>query len=370
MKINYSHFQFKIVSRRFIPKIWMKYKQLSKSKTKLSDEDKFWLKNVRETNKTHDYEVTVKHLPTDTKLAFTVTGKQVDRKDCIAKLLAEVKKNRISKRMIKSTVKNFDGAEYIITEGVFTQAGQINRLAGKLKTNDPYAKKVPKRSDKNYIGVELEFNTTPGISQADIAKALTKAGLAKYVDVTEDGSCGWEVRVLLPESNFQAELTSVMKIIKDLGHGANTKCGTHVHLDMRNRDYKTVYSNLFKAQKFLRKFITKNRKYNGFCKMNHEDTFDKQLVLGENSRYYGINVQSFRKHKTIEIRLHQGTLDPSELIPWINLLIKIANHKDPVEVKVNTLRQAKKVFDFDQLLSDNLEKRILSVFGRMLNLGA
>jgi hypothetical protein len=147
-----------------------------------------------------------------------------------------------------------------------------------------------------------------------------------------------------------------------MGFSCNDQCGTHVHFDMRNRDVKVVYQNLFKTQKFLRKFLTRNRKYNMYCKMNKADTFEKQLSLGD--RRHAINVQAFNEHRTIEVRMHQGTLNPDELIPWIKLLIKVTNYQSGLVQSVNTLKQAKKQFDIDEQLAQNLEERILKVFAR------
>jgi uncharacterized protein YbcC (UPF0753/DUF2309 family) len=96
--------------------------------------------------------------------------------------------------------------------------------------------------------------------------------------------------------------------------------------------------------------------------MNKADTFEKQLSVGD--RRYAINVQAFNEHKTIEVRMHQGTLNPDELIPWIKLLLKVTNYHTPVQSSVNTLKQAKKQFDIDEQLEHSLQERILSMFVR------
>jgi hypothetical protein len=268
---------------------------------------------------------------------------------------------------MKSEIKHFDGASYGVIGGVLDKPNNINEIGKKTTTNDPYAHKIPRHKNKNYIGIELEFNQINGVSQEAIANKLKDAGVARYINVTTDGSCGWEVRVLLPEDNYIEPLTKIIKVIKDMGHLADHRCGAHVHFDMRNRDVKMVYENLFKTQKFLRKFLTRNRKYNRFCQMNKADTFDKQFSLGD--RYYALNVQSYSKHKTIEIRMHQGTLDAQELLPWIKILLRIVNYKTVIPTKVNTLKQARKQFEIDEDLSKMLEQRILTVFRNHLAIG-
>ena len=359
MKLLMRQFKFLVKSRRFTKDIWQKYYAKKKLK-KPTDEDKFYIRNVREAARQWDREVTVIHIPTRVKYSTMVIGDKINRRDLMNKVLAKVKESRKDSRKLKQTFKEFDGAQFSSVGGVFEKAGLINEIGKKTTTNDPYAHKKPRHAKKNYIGVEIEFNQIAGVNQDHIANALKAAGLARYVNVTTDGSCGWEVRVLLPEDNYVEPLTQIMKVIKDLGHVADHRCGTHVHFDMRNRDVKVVYENLFKTQKFLRKFLTKNRKHNRYCQVNTAETFDKQLSLGD--RYFALNVQAYSRHKTLEVRMHQGTLDSNEILPWINLLLRIVNYKAVLSTKINTLKQARKQFEFDDNLSKSLEQRILTVF--------
>lgn len=371
MNMRYSDFQFLMRARRLTIPVWRRYFSL-KSKPKLDDNDKFFVRQVRKSLKMSEFEVTVAHKPTAVNLTTIVKHEnsktRIPRKELMLKVLSKVKEKRKTLRAVKPTQKNFDGANYSIIGGVFDKGQQINEIAKRTTINDPYANKKPRHANKNYIGIEIEFNETPGVNQDKIAKALKDAGLARYINVTTDGSCGWEVRVLLPEENYEEPLINIMKVIKDLGHTADARCGTHVHFDMRNRDVKMVYENLFKTQKFLRKFVTRNRKNNRFCMMNKAETFDKQMSLGD--RYYSLNVQSFSRHKTLEVRMHQGTLDANELLPWIKLLLKVVNYKTVVPKQVNTLRQARNQFDIEEKLAKNLEERIISVFRPRLALGA
>lgn len=359
MKLLMSQFKFIVKSRRFTGEIWSKYYSRKKVEKK-SDDDKFYVRNVREASRQWEREVTVIHRPTKVKYTQLVIGDKINRRELINKVLAKVKDERQVGRKMKTTTKEFDGAHFVSIGGVFDRIGLINEIGKKTTTNDPYAHKKPRHPNKNYIGVEIEFNQVAGVDQNKIANALKAAGLARFINVTTDGSCGWEVRVLVPEENYAEPITQIMKVIKDLGHGADVRCGTHVHFDMRNRDVKMVYENLFLTQKFLRKFLTRNRKHNRFCQMNKAETFDKQLSLGD--RYYSLNVQAYSRHKTLEVRMHQGTLDPNELLPWIKLLLRIVNYKTVVPAKVNTLKQARKQFEIDEDLSKALEQRILTVF--------
>ncbi len=363
MRFNPLHFKFETKFRRFKESVWKKYYSLHRKK-KLSDYDKFWMRSFRADLKNKRFKLMGHHLPTNTKIEWVIqkdlTKEKLNKKEHVSALMAKVKEKRVNTREPKKTSKSFDGAGYHTIGGVFERPNTIIPLGERLTSNNPLATKTPRHKNKNYIGIELEFNTLPGSSRAKIADALKAAGLARYVDVTEDGSCGWEVRVLLLEDDFASNLTKICNVLAGMGFKTNEKCGTHVHFDMRNRDVSVVYENLFKTQKFLRKFVTRNRKYNSFCKMNKATTFDKQLSLHD--RYYSINAQSYERHETLEVRMHQGTLVASELIPWINFLTKIVSYKKVVDKSINTLKQAKAQFDIDEKLTGHLEERLLAMF--------
>ncbi len=369
MKYNPKHFKFKTTYSRVKLSVWKKYYALkAKKPSELTEYDKFYIRQLRVILKEPKMILRGNHIPSQVETKWTIkkdlTKEKFNKKEYFSKLLMKVKDKRQALTMPKVETKYFEGANYRTIGGVMEKANTINPLGQFLTTNNPLAAKVPRHKNKNYIGIELEFNALPaGPNQAQIAQKLKDAGLAKYVDVTTDASCGWEVRVLLLEDEFEPALKQILSVICGMGFKVSQDCGTHVHFDMRNRDVKVVYSNLFKAQKFLRKFITYNRKHkNQYCKVNKADTFDKQLSLGD--RRHSINVEAYREHRTIEIRMHQGTLDVSELVPWIKLLIKIANYQTSVDNSVNTLKQAKKQFDFDEPLVHNLEERIRKVYSR------
>lgn len=366
MKYNHKHFKFDIKSRRFKLSVWKKYYDLKKKK-KLTEFDKFWLRQLRSQLKINQFKLVGTHTPTKTTTEWTVkkdlSKEKLNKKDYLNKLLFKIQEKRKELKKPTSISKTFDGANYTTIGGVFQAPGVINPLASSLNTNNPLAPKKPRHNNINYIGIELEFNSLPGVSQRDIGEKFKSAGLAKYVDVTTDASCGWEVRVLLTEDHYEEILTRILYVLNNIGFKTDDRCGTHVHFDMRNRDIKVVYQNLFKTQKFLRKFVTRNRKYNNFCKMNKAETFEKQLSLG--NRYYSLNVEAYKRHKTLEVRMHQGTLKIEELTPWINFLLKIMNYKTLLEKPVNTLKQAKKQFDIDDKLVQNLEDRIVTIFNRI-----
>lgn len=102
----------------------------------------------------------------------------------------------------------------------------------------------------------------------------------------------------------------------------NTTCGMHIHLDQRGVS-STMASKrarrLIKALPALSKIVAPSRLGNHYCQLN------EPIILGQTyrhsyNRYRAINFTSaYRKHKTLEVRIHGGTLDFWKIIGWVDL---------------------------------------------------
>lgn len=209
-----------------------------------------------------------------------------------------------------------------------------------------YAAKYPS-DDGRYVGIEMEI-----ISKLDhnaICHAIAKADLESYVNVKDDGSIHrtsahphtHELAILAKEKDIPRIIKSVCKIL----HGntsVNKSCGLHVHLDMRNRNVDVAYTNLFSAQALLYAMCPKTRLENSFCKPTN--AYRKMNDASRTSdRYLGINAASFHKHKTIEIRIHSGTVNAFKIINWVKLLVQIADKPDTVVETARVWRNYKDV---------------------------
>lgn len=366
-KLKPRHFSFRIKYRKINLASWLEYYKHKRAK-KHSEYNKFFLKEFRTEIKKQEFKVVVTHTPSRLKAEFIVDA--INRKDLMKQVREKIKAMRKELFAPKVEQRDFEGAKYELVGGVMLKGASINPMSKFLKINDPLSSKKPRTPYKNYIGVELEFNNVvPGSSTKTIAEALKNANLARYVSVGIDHSCGYEVRVLLEESNFEEPLKKIMALIIGMGFTVSENCGTHVHLDMRNRDVKKVYRNLVMSQSFLRKFLTKSRKKNKFCKVNRNIDFDEQCsaqnTRANDARYYGINALAYKTHHTLEIRMHQGTLDFDVICPYIKMLVKLVNYKGALEKPVSTLKQAKAQYEIDPALSITLAHRIGTLFGRV-----
>lgn len=182
---------------------------------------------------------------------------------------------------------------------------------------------IAKRPDtnKNYIGVELEFISP--FNKTKIMTKLAKAKLEHKVNLGYDGSVecpytgddGYELRVLDKQSNIKTTLTKVLKVLKESEASVTEECGLHVHLDMRNRDKGSSYSKLYKALPTLAKMVHPSRLKNDYCEMNESSE--------SGGKYEAIN--SMTAFNTIEVRLHEGTLDKKKIHKWISTLTSIVD---------------------------------------------
>lgn len=227
------------------------------------------------------------------------------------------------------------------------------------------------------FGVEIEV--TRVVSRDAIALALQAAGVAAAVEgynhvtkrhwkVIEDGSCGYEVvSPILSGEKGITELRKVCEALTQAGCKVNKQCGLHVHLGAdflgvdRVRDfikrYRANERNLDAIQPKTRRDST-----NRFCR-SIADTWrlDSRYLNGDShslnrcttieemanlqwERYSKVNLQSYRKYNTIEIRHHAGTTDVNKITNWVRFLIGFATTATP-ETAANT--------DFNAMFSNN-----------------
>lgn len=235
---------------------------------------------------------------------------------------------------------------------VFSKPGQVYKLCVKRKVKNLYNPKVPKTLDR-HIGIELEFCAP--ISESDLAMKLWKRGFDSFVQIKEDrslrpkdGENGFELALLLPERNYKKSLKMVCKFLDEIKAVAeNRRCGLHVHVDMRRRKKEIVYNNFVACQEVLSKFLDPHRKNNEFCRFVTSRTFPTKFTGRREERYKAVNAAAYYKYKTLEIRMHEGSVDYVDIANWIDLLIKIANHRVKIKKDITELTSLRKRVSMD-----------------------
>lgn len=228
------------------------------------------------------------------------------------------------------------------SHSVHFEKGDIMRLKDAAKLRDVFVEKKPK-TDANHVGIEIEF-----VSKGDkevVATALAKRNLQSFVCLKTDGSLRkdkeyqytHELCIIAEETVVHEVLKGVIEALDEVGCAVNKTCGLHVHLDMRNRDKKIAFYNLVKSQNILYSMNPASRLTGEDSKGAIADTIYSRRVettdfeaamapgTGRDARYQGINPMSFKKHSTIEVRIHSGSTSFNKISNWVRILVAIVN---------------------------------------------
>ncbi len=258
---------------------------------------------------------------------------------------------------------------------IHIEKGEILRLQRLSNTAEVFTSKAP-LTNEHHVGIELEF-----ISKADklaIAEKLVAEGVHKFVTLKDDGSLrsegeykyAHELCVVTPEPIVYAVLRKVLKVINDLGSKVNSKCGTHVHLDMRTRDHELCFNNLVRSQNMLYAINPASRMTGKQADGSSGTVYSKKVEYsdfnehlsntggGSGARYYGINAQAYSKFKTIEIRIHSGTINARKLENWITILLGIVNCTEKYTREVTKLDSFIDRFKLSDDVKNYMEERM------------
>lgn len=212
-----------------------------------------------------------------------------------------------------------------IMTNLLTEAMPVKQMSEFMMDEGFSLNETTPKTKHNYIGIEIECFSE--LQEKEVITLALEHGLEKQLDISDDGSIeadfgrDYELRILTRETELDETMKKLGTFLKAGGFDVNDSCGLHVHLDMRQRDVNKSYNRLRMFQDMLFGMVDKERRSNNeYC----EYTTD----YNDHGRYVAINRESYESHKTIEIRLHQGSVNVKQIKNWINLLLKILNTKD------------------------------------------
>lgn len=214
------------------------------------------------------------------------------------------------------------------------------------------------QDDAEYVGIELEF--VSNVNRDAVKELLFDAGVANYIHVKSDSSIncdnsdaddtycedcedhgcgciegnerehGLELAMLCPVEKRAEIIRKTCAALTGVA-SVNRSCGLHVHVDFRkyrndhaNRD--RIYNNFIACQGLLFKMQPKSRQKNTFCKRSRKRDWNTGRT-----RYRAINSQSYNVHRTLEIRLHSGTMSADKVNHWCDLLGAIKSYNGTID---------------------------------------
>lgn len=189
------------------------------------------------------------------------------------------------------------------------------------------------------FGLEFEVQ---GLDTYATRHLLEDAGIdwaTKY-----DGSVpnGAEVVSPILTANRLNEAVKVTKLLKANGARVDRKTGYHAHLGARifpsHGDLAQFVLNYYSAHSAIASLVAPSRLFNNYCEIlnrqeaeaqaeftnaGNDGSYDRSMRPGR-ARYKSLNLEAMLKHGTIEIRLHQGTLNGVKAVAWAQFIEALA----------------------------------------------
>lgn len=187
------------------------------------------------------------------------------------------------------------------------------------------------------FGVEFECGIPSNVGRDGIRRALAAEGLTGWT-IKGDGSLsipgmvGTEiVSPPLSGDDGEEQVRKAARALRSVGAVVNRTCGTHVHHDIADlsvEEIKRVARSWFNNQGLINGLVSPSRRGldgSGYCqplqpgevaRIEQATTLDsiRSLPIG---RYRTLNLTSYGRYGTVEIRQHQGTLDAEKVISWM-----------------------------------------------------
>jgi hypothetical protein len=181
---------------------------------------------------------------------------------------------------------------------------------------------IPSASPRMF-GVELEFSRSHSSLSRWIADKLRWGACA-------DGTSGVCQEFKSPPMQGDSGMQSIERFcdyVERFDFSVSRACGYHLHLDMRGERELAIARVAAAYQIFLplwRAFVPPSRRTNIFCSQDVVNGFPADIASGKRKphkesldRYSAVNWQAYHRHKTVEIRLHPGTMQYVKITNWI-----------------------------------------------------
>ena len=165
-----------------------------------------------------------------------------------------------------------------------------------------------------------------------------------------DGGCNHNgaefVTVPASGDRFEALIRGACADLLRAGGRVNGRCGLHLHFDLTDST-ETKRRRVWRAWRAVEGVmmlcVGQSRRSNHFCQPVGAYT--------SHDRYQALNLQSaYRRHQTVEVRLHHGTLNADRIIKWAALCLRVV---EATEVQTRALEVVR---------GDTLRQQVLTMW--------
>lgn len=226
--------------------------------------------------------------------------------------------------------------------------GEIVRLGWIAKYE---GRRTVVRSIGRKFGIEIECFVH---SQRDLETALQAAGIMVHVEqynhttrnhwkIITDGSLNSYdaddtrnmngIELVSPPMTDLTQLETVCRVLAEVGAKVNRTAGMHVHHEIRDMTIEAVklfVTNYQSSQASIDAVVAPSRRaaaQNQYCKPIGSDYTYRlngchtlsDIQYAYLDRYHVVNLTSYPKYGTLEIRQHQGTVEFEKISNWVKL---------------------------------------------------
>lgn len=240
----------------------------------------------------------------------------------------------------------------------FTDKGSLTFTASEAFKNN---------ASKRFVAAEIEVAG----AQKRSPKAVNKVAEQYKMVIKGDGSLpsgGFEINMSPANGDaWLKEVKDITKALEEQDSFINKQCGLHVHADARDHSSEDIKRLAFLYSKFeneLFDLIDAERKRNRYClpsashfskyfaenfdyggvsmdnyvknvifnrkwlNIDRDDPYESKILNSkyDGSRYHALNLQAYYQHKTVECRMHHGSIKEEEIARWGMLWANILDY--------------------------------------------
>jgi hypothetical protein len=127
------------------------------------------------------------------------------------------------------------------------------------------------------------------------------------------------------------KIKMVLDIWNKIGAAVNNSCGFHVHVDASNftrQDLARLLLVWMRIEPVVYFLVSPSRRENSYTRLLRKASYHTiaRMLFGEineDDRYHALNLVAFKKYRTVEFRLHQGTTNFEKVKNWTIFCLKL-----------------------------------------------